>query len=179
MLQPEQSVMEICHVVEDMDAAINYWINVIGAGPFFLGEMHLTENQWYRGQPTEQAIQVAFGFSGGVVIELVKPLRDDLPSVFQDQLNEKGPSFHHVMIRVDYDEGFKRLSEAGYEVGLHCVLPGGERCTLFDTRKDNGGYIELMDMSPMMTRQMETMARAHREWDRIARPVRPLMEAFA
>ena len=179
MLQPDQSVIEICHVVDDMDAAINHWINVIGAGPFFVGDMHLTENQWHRGEPTEQAIQVAFGFSGGVVIELVKPLRDDLPSAFKEALDSTGPGFHHVMLRVDYDEGFKRLSEAGYEVALHCLMPSGERCTLFDTRRDNGGYIELMDMSPMVSRQLETMARAHREWDGAARPVRPLMESFA
>jgi hypothetical protein len=178
MLQPEQSVIEICHVVNDMDAALRYWTEVIGAGPFFVGDMELTENQWHRGQPCEQSIQVAFGFSGGVVIELVKPLRD-IPSAFREVLDSTGPGFHHVMLRVDYDEGYKRLSEAGYEVALHGLLPGGERCTLFDTRKDSGGYIELMDMSPMVRRQLENMARAHREWDGKTNPVRPLAESFA
>lgn len=179
MQQPDQSIIEICHVVRDMDAALDHWINILGAGPFFVGDMHLTENQWHRGQPTEQAIQVAFGFSGGVVIELVKPLRDDLPSAFKEQLDTRGPGFHHVMLRIDYDEGFKRFSDAGYEVALHGLLPGGERCTLFDTRAHNGGYIEVMDNSPMVSRHFETMARAHREWDRVTRPVRPLMESFA
>jgi catechol 2,3-dioxygenase-like lactoylglutathione lyase family enzyme len=178
MLQPDQSIIEICHVVTDMDAAIDYWTNVIGAGPFFVGDMELTENQFYRGKPCEQSIQVALGFSGGVVIELVRPIRD-LPSAFREVLDTTGPGFHHVMLRVDYDASYKRLSEAGYEVALHCVLPSGERCTLFDTRKDSGGYIELMDISPLVARQLETMAHAHREWDGKTRPVRPLLESFA
>lgn len=178
MLQPSDSIIELCHVVNDMDAALRYWTTVIGAGPFFVGDMELKENQFHRGKPCEQSIQVAFGFSGGLVIELVKPLRD-LPSVFREVLDERGPGYHHVMLRMDYDKGYELLTKAGYEVGLHGLLPSGERCTLFDARRDSGGFIELMDISPMVSKQLENMARAHEEWDGHTRPVRPLMESFA
>jgi hypothetical protein len=178
MLQPDQSIVEVCHVVDDMDAALDYWINVIGAGPFFIGDMELTENQTYRGQPAEVSIQVAFGFSGGLLIELVKPLRK-IPSVFSEVLDSRGPGFHHVMLRIDYEEGYKRLSEAGYEVASHGLLPGGERCTLFDAQRDSSGFIELMEMSPMIERQFANMLKAHLEWDRRTEPRRPFAAAFA
>jgi len=177
MLQPENSVIEICYVTHDMDATIDHWINIMGAGPFFVGDMELTENQFHRGEPCEQAIKVGFGFSGGVLIELVQPLRD-IPSVFKEVLDTTGPGYHHVMMRVDYDEGYERYSRAGYEVGLHSILPGGERCTLFDARKDTGGFLEVMEMSESLTGQIETIAKAHQEWDRTTRPVRPMMESF-
>ncbi|MDB6063379.1 MAG: methylmalonyl-CoA mutase [Verrucomicrobiaceae bacterium] len=178
MLQPDQSIIEVCHVVNDMDAALNYWINVIGAGPFFIGDMELTENQTYRGKPAEVSIQVAFGFSGGLLIELVKPLRA-VPSIFSEVLDSRGPGFHHVMLRVDYDEGFKRLSDAGYEVASHGTLPSGERCTLFDTQRDSNGFVELMEMSPLIARQFGNMERAHLEWDGHTDPRRSLAAAFA
>jgi hypothetical protein len=107
----------------------------------------------------------------------VKPLRN-IPSVFREVLNTTGPGYHHVMLRVDYDEGFERLSNAGYAVALHGMLPSGERCTLFDTRKDTGGFVELMDISPMIARQLDNMARAHREWDGHSQPIRPFASSF-
>lgn len=178
MLQPEQSIIELCHVVTDMDAAIRYWTTVMGAGPFFVGDMEIKENQFYRGKPCEQSVQIGFAFSGGLIIELVKPIRN-IPSVFREVLDERGPGYHHVMLRVDYDEGYERLSKAGYEVGLCGTLPGGERFALFDARKDSGGFIEIMDMSPLIARQLENMQRAHREWDGHTDPVRSMASSFA
>lgn len=178
MLQPHQSIIELCHVVNDMGAAIRYWTGIMGAGPFFVGDIELNENQFHRGQPCEQSIQVAFGFSGGLCIELVKPIKN-IPSVFREVLDTTGAGYHHVMLRVDYDQGFKRLSAAGYEAALHCVLPSGERCTLFDARRDSGGFIEIMDVSPMIKRQLENMSRIHSEWDGHTEPVRTLASSFA
>jgi Glyoxalase/Bleomycin resistance protein/Dioxygenase superfamily len=178
MLQPQHSVIELCHVVTDMDAAIRYWTSVIGAGPFFVGDMELKEKQFYRGKPCEQSIQVAFGFSGGLLIELVRPIRD-IPSAFREVLDQRGPGYHHVMLRVGYDEGFELLSKQGYDVALQSTLPSGERCALFDARRDSGGYIEIMDISPFITRQLENMQRAHREWDGRSEPIRSMASSFA
>jgi hypothetical protein len=154
MLQPNKSVIEICHVVRDMDAALLYWTKVMGAGPFFVGNFEWEKGVTYRGRAVGQSLQIAFGFS-------------------------TGPGFHHVMLREDFDAGFKRLSDAGYEAAYHGALPGGERFVLFDTRKDSGGFVELMDISPLIQRQLENMARAHQEWDGRTDPIRPMASSFA
>jgi hypothetical protein len=50
---------------------------------------------------------------------------------------------------------------------------------LFDTRKDSGGFVELMDVSPLIQRQLENMARAHEAWDGRTDPIRPMASSFA
>jgi hypothetical protein len=177
MLQPQGSVIELCHVVRDMDSAIRYWNAQFGAGPFFVGDMEFSENQFYRGKPVDLSIQVAFGFSGGLIIELVRPIRD-IPSVFGEVLNASGPGYHHVMYRQDYDVGHANLRKAGYEPAFHGLMPSGERCTLFDTRRDSGGFVEIMDLSPFILAQIDRMAKAHEDWDGHTRLVRPMAESF-
>lgn len=179
MLQPADSVIEICHVVRDMDSAIRYWTQTMGAGPFFVGDMEFEQGQVYRGRPCGLSLQIAFGFSGGLIIELVRPINRNVPSVFTEVLDSSGPGYHHVMLREDYDKGFARLSKAGYEPAFTGTVPSGERFVLFDTRTDSGGFVELMDISALIQRQLDNMARAHREWDGRTDPVRPMASAFA
>ena len=39
--------MELCHVVRDMDAAIEHWTTAIGAGPFGpMEKIHQAHAQW-------------------------------------------------------------------------------------------------------------------------------------
>src|SRR3546814_20877896 len=128
-----------------MDKAIQHWTTIMGAGPFYVGEMRFEEGHRYRGEPAVLAIKVAFGFTGGLLIELVEPMEGDR-SVFTEVLEERGPGYHHVMLRMDFDKGFAQLSEQGYKVALESTTPLGERCALFDTREANGGFIEGMDL---------------------------------
>jgi hypothetical protein len=58
-------------------------------------------------------------------------------------------------------------------------MPSGERCTLFDTRRDSGGFVEIMDLSPFIVAQMNRMATAHEHWDGHSRLLRPMAESFA
>jgi hypothetical protein len=122
MLQPAESIIELCHVVTDMTSAIRYWTRVVGAGPFFVGDMEFAEGYRYRGRPCGLSLQIGFGFSGGLIVELVRPI---------------------------------------------------------DTRRDSGGFVELMDISPLIQRQLDNMARAHYEWDGISEPVRSMAGSFA
>jgi hypothetical protein len=179
MLQPAGSIIELCHVVTDMTSAIRYWTRVVGAGPFFVGDMEFADGYRYRGRPCGLSLQIAFGFSGGLIVELVRPIDTRIPSVFSETLDSTGPGYHHVMIREDYDKGFERLGTAGYEPAFQGALPGGERFVLFDTRRDSGGFVELMDISPLIQRQLDNMARAHHEWDGISEPVRSMASSFA
>src|SRR3546814_10516598 len=103
--------------------------------------MRFEEGQRYRGEPAVLAIKVAFGFTGGLLIELVEPMEGDR-SVFTEVLEERGPGYHHVMLRMDFDKGFAQLSEQGYKVALESTTPLGERCALFDTQEANDGFIE-------------------------------------
>jgi hypothetical protein len=180
MLQPPGSIVEVCYVVADMDAAIAQWTGTMGAGPFFVGEMRFEEGHRYRGEPSLLAIEVGFGFSGGLLIELVKPLEGDR-SAFSEVLKKRGPGYHHVMLRDDFDSICARMRAAGYSPALETTTPFGERCALFDLQHVNGGFVEAMDLHIGFGRLTETMAKAHENWngEEPRRPLAPLFAALA
>ena len=55
-------------------------------------------------------------------------------------------------------------------------MPSGERFALFDTRRGNGGYVELMEISTAMEASLDRMHAAHCAWDGIDRPVRSIAD---
>lgn len=175
MMQPKGSVMELCQVVRDMDRALDHWTKAIGAGPFFVFDVPVLPGQTYRGAPTEVSMKVAFGFSGGLLIELLQQ-SNETPSVFSEMLDAHGEGYHHVMLRIPFDEGVARLEGQGFEIAFGGAMPTGERIAIFDTRSGNGGYIELMDISPAMEASMERMHRAHLAWDGVTDPVRTMAD---
>ena len=175
MIQPDGSIMELCHVVRDMDAALDHWTKVIGAGPFYVFDVPARPGQLHRGQASAIDLRIAFGFSGGLLIELLQPL-NDAPSVFREILDTKGEGYHHVMLRLPFDQGRERIEAAGYELAFVGQLPGGERFGLFDTRSGDGGFIELMDLTEASFGPIEKIHQAHLEWDGATRPKRDLFE---
>ena len=70
----EHSVIkQIAYVVDDLDAAIARWVEVVRAGPFFRIDGASIADVPYRGQPVEAQLSLAIGNSGGVQIELIAP----------------------------------------------------------------------------------------------------------
>ena len=170
-MQPKESLLELCHVVEDFDAALEHWTGDLGAGPFFVFDVPVLPGQLYYGEPTEVSMKVGFGFSGGQLIELLSQTNEG-HSPFQDFLKSKGPGLHHVMPRTDFETGYERLSAAGYSVAYSGQMPSGERFCLFDTCAAYGYYIELMEMSEAMQQSLALMEKAHTTWDGVTDPVR-------
>lgn len=170
-MQAEESIVELCHVVEDFDAAIAHWTNDLRAGPFFVFEVPVLPGQLYYGAPTEVSMKVGFGFSGGQLIELLAQTNDG-DSPFRDFLQSKGTGLHHIMPRTNYESGYKKFSGAGFEVAYSGQLPSGERFCLFDTCKAYGYYVELMEMSDAMQQSLQLMEKAHLSWDGKTDPVR-------
>lgn len=170
-MQPYGSIIELCHVVTDMDAALKHWTQDLKAGPFFVFDVPVLPGQLYYGEPTEVSMRVGFGFSGGVLIELLEQTNEGA-SPFADFIRERGEGLHHVMPRTDYDAGYASMTAAGYKVAYSGTLPSGERFCLFDTRAANGYYVELMEMSDGMRGSLELMEKAHMQWDGVTDPVR-------
>jgi hypothetical protein len=170
-MQPEGSIIELCHVTRDLDAALLHWTRDLGAGPFFVFDVPVLPGQLYYGQPTEVSMRVGFGFSGGVLIELLQQTNDGV-SPFLDFLSERGQGLHHIMPHCDFDTGYARLSAAGHQAAYSGTMPGGERFCLFDTRDANGIYVELMELSNALRSSLALMEKAHLMWDGVTDPVR-------
>ncbi len=172
-MQPKGAVLELCQVVADLEPALDHWTATIGAGPFFVFDVPVLPGQLYRGAPTEVSMRVAFGFSGGLLIELLQQTNDG-PSIFKEMLEASGNGYHHVMLHGPYDENFARLSAKGHAVAYSGQMPGGERFCLFDTQAVDGAFVELMETSPAMEESLARMHRAHMAWDGVTDPVRGL-----
>lgn len=172
-MQAEGAIIELCHVTRDLDAALLHWTRDLGAGPFFVFDVPVLPGQLYYGEPTQVSMRVGFGFSGGMLIELLQQTNDGA-SPFRDFLDARGEGLHHVMPHCDFDAGHARLSVAGHQVAFAGRMPGGERFCLFDTRAANGAYVELMELSDAMRGSLTLMEQAHATWDGVTDPVRPM-----
>ena len=172
-MQPDRSLLEVCHVVTDFDAALTHWTRDLGAGPFFVFDVPVLPGQLYYGEPTEVALKIGFGFSGGQLIELLAQTNDGA-SPFRDFLAARGPGLHHVMPRTDFDAGCARLAAVGFEVAYSGQMPSGERFRLFDCCAVHGYYIELMETSAAILQTLALMEKAHASWDGVTDPVRPM-----
>jgi hypothetical protein len=177
-MQPDGSILEICHVVRDMERAVAHWTEVLGAGPFYVFDVPPMPGQTNRGVPSAIGLRIGFGFSGGLLIELLQQL-DDGPSVFREILQSRGEGFHHVLLRRDFDAGRTHLERHGYALAFSGALPGGERFALFDTTGGNGGFVELMDFTPASFGPVGKIHAAHLAWDGTSRPRRDFAELFS
>ena len=64
-------IRQVAYVVEDMDQALKYWIDFLGAGPFYMFEHSQMDDQKYRGGDSQVDVSLAVGNSGDVQIELI------------------------------------------------------------------------------------------------------------
>ncbi|MGV9797157.1 VOC family protein [Mycobacterium sp. NPDC003449] len=176
-MQPEGAVMQIAHVVGDLDAAIAEFGMSWGAGPFYAGVIRVESGHFYRGTESPLAIDVGMALSGGVLVELIQPLDGDR-SVFSEALDARGPGFHHIVRRESFDVGVARCERAGYPRALEMTTAAGERTVVYDTTRSNGGFLEVVDLNVTFEPLMGRLAEAHARWDGHIEPRRSLASLF-
>jgi len=169
MKQPVNSILQLGYVVADLHAAIDRWVRQMGAGPFFLLEHFTPHEPAYRGKPGAPDVSMAFGYSGAVQIELIQQ-HDDTPSVYKEFIDTHGAGYHHFWKRLDdFDAahaGFQTQYGVPVYTGFTAPDPYGARYAYFDARRDFGGFLEIIDMTPVMVDVWEKMEHAAATWDR-------------
>lgn len=94
-------VRQIAIVVPDLETAVRGYVDALGIGPwnvYTIGAPTMT-GMTYRGRPADFRIRHALAFSGEVMLELIEPL--DGESIWQEYLDARGASLHHVAFYVD------------------------------------------------------------------------------
>jgi hypothetical protein len=171
-------VRQVAYVVDDLDAALAYWIDVLGVGPFFLFErIHLAECV-HRGRPTDPELSVALAQSGGVQIELIVQ-HDDEPSAYTDPLAAVGHGAHHLAL---WTAEFDRHAAVCRTRGLTELQAGSssgdpaERFVYFAPPGAGGTILELVEVHAPKAEWYRFVADAARDWDG-RDPVRPASRA--
>lgn len=116
------SIMQIAYVVEDLDDAVRTWGERLGVGPWSVWTLRppLLKQGEYKGRSVDFSFRHALAWNGAVQLELIQPLNG--PSIFADQLAERGPGVNHLGARTtDFDAARQEMVSAGYE----CIQGAG------------------------------------------------------
>lgn len=166
-------LMQMAYVPRDFDAALKYWTETMGVGPFFLIENVRLENLRYKGVPTTAPFDMALAYWGDVQVELIRPL-DGTPSISSHWLAEGLEGLHHTCVLVDDMVAARALCEAvGAVVLQEGDVPGGGSVIYVDTGGGQGTMLEILKPAPGSDGLFAMMKQAAADWDG-QNPVRKL-----
>lgn len=170
--QPVGGVVQMAYVVEDMEAAIGWWVRDARTGPWFLLDSFLGPDHVYRGEPARADVRIAMAFAGNMLIELIQP-KDSHPSVYQEAIERRGYGFHHIGIACDdVDAEIPAYLERGYALAFRASVPTGGAVAYLDGGPSRPGFVELIPVTPGMDETFTRFWRASVDWDGTM-PIRP------
>jgi Glyoxalase/Bleomycin resistance protein/Dioxygenase superfamily len=159
-------IVQMCWVVDDMDAAALRWVNTTGAGPFFrLPHIQLDELT-YRGKPAALDQSSAVGKWGTVQVELFQQHCDN-PSGAREMFAPGETGIQHLTWFANHlDAETRRLNTMGFDTVMTCRLPaiGGMRLAWYDATKVLGAMVEVYEESDLMRRFYRRVAKAAEGW---------------
>jgi hypothetical protein len=164
-------IIQTAYVVEDIHAAINWWVRDAKTGPWFLLDSFLGPDQDYRGSPSRADVSIAMAFAGHMQIELICP-KDSHPSVYRETIDKRGYGFHHVGIAcADVDAEIAAYKARGYKLAFRAAVPTGGAVAYLDGGA-GPGFVELIPATPGMDDAFTAFWQASVNWDG-RDPVRP------
>ena len=156
-------IMQLAYVPADFDGALRFWIERVGAGPFFALDHVKLEDVKYKGVPADIDFSMVLGYWGDIQIELIRQ-HNDTPSIYKTWRDEGREGLHHVCILIDDMAEARALVKAsGASVAQEGKVPGGGEVIYVDTGGGPGTMVEILKPA---SREFFTMMRdAARNWD--------------
>jgi hypothetical protein len=163
--QPDDGIIQMAYVVEDIHAAMAEWVAKLRVGPWFLLDHFSGDEPLYRGRPSTADVSLAMAFAGHMNIELIQP-NNDAPSVYREIIDARGYGFHHWGCATGhFDRDLERYRQAGHEVGFICRVPSGGRVAYMDTTRQLPGFVELIELGGAFEPVFSRFYRASIGWD--------------
>ena len=160
-------IRQASFVVADIDQAIGSWLQ-LGVGPWFLLRNLSVVGSWYRGQPSDPSLALAFANSGELQFELIQPL-DQSPSIYREFLDSCQPGFHHIAYwTTDLDAAAHNAQLRGWE----CVQSAAGNFEYYEVGGDSNLVVEVMHLTPRMQAITAAIREAAFSWDGVEQPVR-------
>jgi methylmalonyl-CoA/ethylmalonyl-CoA epimerase len=143
----EDAVMQICFVTNDLEKSAAWFADLLGVPvpPFGKAAEPEEAKATYLGRPAELGCRLVMFKFGNIDVEFLEP--DERPSAWRDFLERHGPSCHHIAFRTQDMKGKTAL----FEQRGHPLLQkgefdgGGGRYAYFDTEKQLGALVELLE----------------------------------
>ncbi|MGZ5959500.1 MAG: VOC family protein [Rhizomicrobium sp.] len=158
-------VMQLAYVPADFDAALKFWIETMGAGPFFALDHVKLEDVKYKGAPADIDFSMVIGYWGDVQIEFIRQ-HNGAPSIYKTWRDEGREGLHHVCILVDdMKQARKAVAEAGGTIAQEGKVPGGGEVIYVDTSGGPGTMVEILKPAPGGRDFFTMMRMAAKDWD--------------
>jgi catechol 2,3-dioxygenase-like lactoylglutathione lyase family enzyme len=165
--------IQLGHVVSDLEAALKYWTEAMGVGPFVVLDTSVGDRHFvHRGQVSPVDFKIAFSYMGDVMIELIKPI-NSAPSPYSEFLGSGREGLHHIGFWPDdFDRTCAALEQSGFkEVSSICRSDGTKDVIYCDTPPAVGIMVELAQMPPVRTKFLGGIKLLADQWDG-SRPIR-------
>lgn len=169
-------IRQVAYLVPDIEAAMDYWANTLGVGPWFYNPRVPIRNFTYRGESFEPHNSVALANAGGLQMELLQ-IRNDVPSMYRDfiRAGHQG-SQHFAYWTENFDADLERAEGAGFKVCMSGEVGEKGRFVYFEDRSHPGAHpgtvIELSEVAGPKGKLFRMIREASRDWDG-KDPVRP------
>ena len=165
-------IRQLGYVVPDIEAAMDYWSDKLGVGPWYYNPKVPIVNYLYRGGSHAPHNSVALANSGPMQVELIQT-RDDLPSVYRDFMQAGNFGLQHVAYwTTNYDADLARYLELGFKPIMQGEVGARGRYIYFDTETHPGTMIEISEVAGPKGKMFDLIRAASHGWDG-KDPVRP------
>jgi hypothetical protein len=158
-------IMQLAYVPRDFDATLKFWIETMGAGPFFALDHVKLEDTKFRGKSTEVDFSMVLGYWGDLQIELIRQY-NDAPSIYKEWRDAGHEGLQHVCILVD-DMSVARAAvrDAKAVVAQEAKVAGGGEVIYVDTGGGPGTMVEILKPGPGSRDFFAMMRKAAQNWD--------------
>lgn len=158
-------IRQLGYVVNDIEAAMDYWSRTLGVGPWYYNPKVPIRNYQYEGSRHEPHNSVALANSGPIQVELIQT-RNDVPSMYRDFLQAGRTGLQHVAYWTeDYDADLKRLSAQGFRSVMSGEVGERGRFVYFDTEYHPGTVIELSEVAGPKGKLFDLIRSESQDWD--------------
>ena len=172
--QPDNGIIQMAYVVEDIYRAMEEWSTRLRVGPWFLLERFSGVDPIYRGKPTDVEIALAMSFAGHMNVELIQQT-NSAPSVYREAIDKRGYGFHHFGVATwNFEQEVESYRASGAELAFSLRVPSGGRVAYMDTTATLPGMTEVIELGPGFEPTFNRFYRASIGWDG-ADPVRPFL----
>lgn len=158
-------IRQLGYVVDDIEAGMLHWSEVMGVGPWFYKLRVPIEDYTFDGHRYEPHNSVALANSGDMQVELIQ-IRNDVPSMYRDFMSKGQRGLQHVAFwtrQFDYD--LAKMQKHGFTVKMSGCVGKNGRFVYFAEEHHPGTCIELSEVVGPKGEMFDMIRDASVDWD--------------
>jgi catechol 2,3-dioxygenase-like lactoylglutathione lyase family enzyme len=157
-------IMQLAFVPKDIQAALRYWTETMGVGPFFKFSNVAYERFAYQGEDQKIDFTIYTAYWGDLQIELIEQ-HNGAPSTYKQWLDDGHQGLHHVCIAVEDMAAVREYcARSGLSIAQE-VRMGGLELIYVDSGGGPGTIVEFACVSPQFLGAFEAIRAAAQGWD--------------